>query len=56
MSVMQAQKAGTIKSNLKGIALGDSWISPIDSVMTWAPFLLNTVSKIIYRHCNVRMS
>ncbi|KYQ52053.1 Retinoid-inducible serine carboxypeptidase, partial [Trachymyrmex zeteki] len=42
MSVMQAQKAGTIKSNLKGIALGDSWISPIDSVMTWAPFLLNT--------------
>ncbi|XP_012063378.1 PREDICTED: retinoid-inducible serine carboxypeptidase-like [Atta cephalotes] len=38
----RAQKAGTIKSNLKGIALGDSWISPIDSVMTWAPFLLNT--------------
>ncbi|XP_012228327.1 retinoid-inducible serine carboxypeptidase-like [Linepithema humile] len=38
----RAQKAGTIKSNLKGVALGDSWISPIDSVMTWAPFLLST--------------
>lgn len=43
LSVSQAQKAGTIKSNLKGVALGDAWISPIDSVMTWAPFLLSTV-------------
>ncbi|XP_076623312.1 retinoid-inducible serine carboxypeptidase [Colletes latitarsis] len=38
----KAQKAGTIKSNLKGVVLGDAWISPIDSVMTWAPFLLAT--------------
>ncbi|XP_070150580.1 retinoid-inducible serine carboxypeptidase [Polyergus mexicanus] len=37
----RAQKAGAIESNLKGIALGDPWISPIDSVMTWAPYLLN---------------
>ncbi|XP_011686912.1 PREDICTED: retinoid-inducible serine carboxypeptidase-like [Wasmannia auropunctata] len=37
-----AQKAGTIKSNLKGVALGDAWISPVDSVLTWAPFLLST--------------
>ncbi|KAI4476395.1 hypothetical protein M0804_013605 [Polistes exclamans] len=36
------QQAGTIKSNLKGIGLGDAWISPIDSVLTWAPFLLST--------------
>ncbi|KAI4498027.1 hypothetical protein M0802_006851 [Mischocyttarus mexicanus] len=36
------QEAGTIKSNLKGVGLGDAWISPIDSVMTWAPFLLST--------------
>ncbi|XP_043496527.1 retinoid-inducible serine carboxypeptidase-like [Polistes fuscatus] len=36
------QQAGTIKSNLKGVGLGDAWISPIDSVMTWAPFLLST--------------
>ena len=38
----KAQKAGTIRSNLRGVALGDAWISPIDSVMTWAPFLLAT--------------
>ncbi|KAM0736646.1 Retinoid-inducible serine carboxypeptidase [Formica fusca] len=37
----RAQKAGYIESNLKGIALGDAWISPIDSVMTWAPYLLS---------------
>ncbi|CAK9829031.1 Retinoid-inducible serine carboxypeptidase [Anthophora retusa] len=38
----KAQQQGAIKSNLKGVALGDAWISPIDSVMTWAPFLLAT--------------
>ncbi|XP_076650148.1 retinoid-inducible serine carboxypeptidase [Halictus rubicundus] len=38
----KAQKSGSIRSNLKGVALGDAWISPIDSVMTWAPFLLET--------------
>ncbi|CAK9803362.1 Retinoid-inducible serine carboxypeptidase [Anthophora plagiata] len=38
----RAQQQGAIKSNLKGVALGDAWISPIDSVMTWAPFLLAT--------------
>ncbi|CAL7939973.1 unnamed protein product [Xylocopa violacea] len=38
----KAQKEGTIKSNLKGVALGDAWISPIDSVLSWAPFLLAT--------------
>ncbi|XP_047355657.1 retinoid-inducible serine carboxypeptidase-like [Vespa velutina] len=37
----KAEKAGNIKSNLKGVGLGDAWISPIDSVMTWAPFLFN---------------
>ncbi|XP_033223608.1 retinoid-inducible serine carboxypeptidase-like [Belonocnema kinseyi] len=38
----KAQKSGSIRSNLKGVGLGDSWISPIDSVLTWAPFLLQT--------------
>ncbi|XP_050457994.1 retinoid-inducible serine carboxypeptidase-like [Cataglyphis hispanica] len=37
----RAQRAGTIESNLKGVALGDAWISPVDSVLTWAPYLLN---------------
>ncbi|KAK9300872.1 hypothetical protein QLX08_006578 [Tetragonisca angustula] len=42
LSWYRAQQKGSIKSNLKGVALGDAWISPIDSVMTWAPFLLAT--------------
>ncbi|CAG7826484.1 unnamed protein product [Allacma fusca] len=33
---------GKIKCNLKGVSLGDSWISPIDSVLTWAPYLYST--------------
>lgn len=44
MNVLQAQKNGTIKSNLKGVALGDAWISPLDSVLTWAPYLLSWVN------------
>jgi serine carboxypeptidase 1 len=31
--------AGTIKVNLKGVALGDSWISAMDFVNTWGPYL-----------------
>lgn len=34
--------AKKIKCNLKGVNLGDSWISPEDSVLTWAPFLFST--------------
>ncbi|TMW53735.1 hypothetical protein DOY81_001203 [Sarcophaga bullata] len=30
-----------IKSNLTSVALGDPWTSPIDSVLAWAPLLLN---------------
>lgn len=33
-----------IESNLETVAMGDSWISPIDSVLSWAPFLLQLVS------------
>ncbi|XP_050391010.1 retinoid-inducible serine carboxypeptidase [Patella vulgata] len=32
-------QAGKISCNFKGLAMGDSWISPIDSVLTWAPYL-----------------
>jgi len=35
----QGQRTGQIKSNIKGVALGDSWISAVDSVMTWGPYL-----------------
>ncbi|XP_071764923.1 retinoid-inducible serine carboxypeptidase [Centroberyx gerrardi] len=33
---------GTVKCNFAGVALGDSWISPLDSVMTWGPYLYTT--------------
>lgn len=59
----QAQKNGTIKSNLKGVALGDAWISPIDSTLTWASYLLATVpfydSVLLFfisitKHCYIK--
>lgn len=36
-------KAGKIDCIVKSVALIDSWISPVDSVLSWAPFLLNIV-------------
>ncbi|KAM3838422.1 retinoid-inducible serine carboxypeptidase, partial [Diretmus argenteus] len=33
---------GTVKCNFAGVALGDSWISPLDSVLTWGPYLYST--------------
>ncbi|XP_046739172.1 retinoid-inducible serine carboxypeptidase-like [Diprion similis] len=38
----KAQTNGIIESTLKGVAMGDSWLSPMDSVNTWAPYLLST--------------
>ena len=32
---------GNLDCNLKSLGLIDSWISPIDSMKSWAPFLLN---------------
>ncbi|CAH0558960.1 unnamed protein product [Brassicogethes aeneus] len=36
----QAITNGKIECNFKGIGLGDAWISPVDTVMSWAPYLL----------------
>ncbi|KAL3878075.1 hypothetical protein ACJMK2_035707 [Sinanodonta woodiana] len=35
----QAITKGDIKCNFKGIAMGDSWISPIDSTLGWGSYL-----------------
>lgn len=43
LALDKAIKNGKIECNLVGVGLGDSWISPIDSVLTWAPYLYNTV-------------
>lgn len=32
-------KLGNIESNVKGVAMGNSWISPVDSTLSWGPML-----------------
>lgn len=39
LELYKAVKQGTIKCNFSGVALGDSWISPVDSVLSWGPYL-----------------
>ncbi|XP_035388125.1 retinoid-inducible serine carboxypeptidase [Electrophorus electricus] len=40
--LIKAIQKGSIKCNFAGVALGDSWISPLDSVLTWGPYLYST--------------
>uniref|UniRef100_A0AAX7U7Y8 Carboxypeptidase n=1 Tax=Astatotilapia calliptera TaxID=8154 RepID=A0AAX7U7Y8_ASTCA len=42
LELSKAITQGTVKCNFSGVALGDSWISPLDSVMTWGPYLYIT--------------
>ncbi|XP_034450221.1 retinoid-inducible serine carboxypeptidase [Hippoglossus hippoglossus] len=42
LELAKAIAQGTVKCNFVGVALGDSWISPLDSVMTWGPYLYTT--------------
>jgi serine carboxypeptidase 1 len=37
-----AIRNGDIKINFKGFAMGDSWISPVDSTNSWGPYLYTT--------------
>ncbi|KAL6858752.1 hypothetical protein ACP4OV_017754 [Aristida adscensionis] len=45
LAALQAIRQGRLQANLAGVALGDSWISPLDFVMSWGP-LLYQVSRI----------
>ncbi|XP_076921164.1 serine carboxypeptidase-like 51 [Bidens hawaiensis] len=45
LSALKAIKAGKLKLKLGGVALGNSWMSPIDFVASWAP-LLKDFSRI----------
>ncbi|XP_030372285.1 retinoid-inducible serine carboxypeptidase-like [Scaptodrosophila lebanonensis] len=40
LELYNVQHRGELKSNLVSVALGDPWISPIDSVLAWGPMLL----------------
>ena len=39
LSIVKAIKAGELKLNFGGVALGDSWISPEDFVVSFCSFL-----------------
>ncbi|KAK7076909.1 Retinoid-inducible serine carboxypeptidase [Halocaridina rubra] len=41
-ALRKAVEAKKIKCQLAGVALGDSWISPVDAVDSWGPFLYAT--------------
>ncbi|KAI0500572.1 hypothetical protein KFK09_018786 [Dendrobium nobile] len=45
LSVVKAIKAGQLNLTFGGIALGDTWISPEDFVLSWGP-LLKDVSRL----------
>ncbi|GAB4824824.1 Serine carboxypeptidase-like 51, variant 2 [Ancistrocladus abbreviatus] len=45
LSALEAIEAGILKLKLGGIAIGDSWISPEDFVLSWGP-LLKDVSRL----------
>lgn len=47
--IFKAIKSGSLDVNLVGVGLGDSWISPADTVLTWAPYLLSVV--FLYYFC-----
>lgn len=44
----QAIQRGDLQCNFKGLALGDSWISPIDSMLSWGPYL--HTNSIVDKH------
>ncbi|XP_067914722.1 retinoid-inducible serine carboxypeptidase [Heterodontus francisci] len=39
LELIQAIQLNQIKCHFAGVALGDSWISPLDSVLSWGPYL-----------------
>ncbi|TMS15412.1 Retinoid-inducible serine carboxypeptidase [Larimichthys crocea] len=45
LELTKAVAKGKVKCNFAGVALGDSWISPLDSVMTWGPYLYTYCKK-----------
>ncbi|KAM4531015.1 retinoid-inducible serine carboxypeptidase [Odontesthes bonariensis] len=42
LELTKAIAQGSVRCSFAGVALGDSWISPLDSVMTWGPYLYTT--------------
>lgn len=45
--LVEAIATKRIQCNFKGIVLGDSWISPEDSVASWPDYLQAFVSSVL---------
>ncbi|KAG0524078.1 hypothetical protein BDA96_07G178900 [Sorghum bicolor] len=45
LAALSAVDQGRLRATLAGVALGDSWISPLDFVLSWGP-LLYQVSRV----------
>ena len=43
----EEEKAGRVNVNIKAYAMGNSWIHPVDSTRSWAPFLYANVCHLI---------
>ena len=52
---VQAVQSGEIVCKFEGFAMGDSWISPVDSTYSWGPYLYVNVSLSLFllAHVNV---
>ena len=46
MKCLQEIRSGGVECNLKGYALGNTWVDPVESILGWGPELLQMVSSI----------
>jgi len=56
VAIVQALQQGAMRANFQGVALGDSWISPIDFVMTYAEYLYTTSEVDYYGLAKINQS
>ncbi|XBI13047.1 hypothetical protein VPH35_139838 [Triticum aestivum] len=54
LAALKAIRQGRLHAKLGGVALGDSWISPEDSVLSWGPLLyqLSRIDEKGLQQCN----
>ncbi|EEC01894.1 retinoid-inducible serine carboxypeptidase, putative, partial [Ixodes scapularis] len=55
LALNKAVSSGQIRCQLRGVVLGDGWLSPIDSTATWGPYLYTMASSSLC-HCKARQT
>ena len=43
-------EAGDVNMNIAGLAMGNSWIHPVDSTINWGPLLYYMVSTYMFMY------